>query len=151
MTNNIKVLAQYVKESSFKVANAPQVFLNKQEKPNIEISIDLDVAKISKKEDLFENIIKIKAKASVENEEVFFLEVSYAGIFALSNIEEGMIEQVLLIYCPNLLFPYLRQTVSNTVALGGFAPLMLEPIDFAALYAKKKMVENAAPINKTKN
>ena len=62
-----------------------------------------------------------------------------------------MLEQILLVYCPNLLFPYLRRIVSNMVVDGGFPPLMLDPIDFAALYAKRKEVAASAPINNTKN
>jgi preprotein translocase subunit SecB len=142
MANNIKVLTQYLKESSFKIEDAPNVFLRKQGKPNIEISVDIAVAEISENKEakVFENILKIKAEAKEENKTIFTCEISYAGIFSLANIQKDMIEQVLLIYCPNLLFPYLRQAMSNMISLGGFPLLLLEPIDFAALYAKRKKV-----------
>jgi preprotein translocase subunit SecB len=153
MSNNVKVLIQYLKESSFKVENTPHVFLENQGKPDISISVDLDVKKISEKDDIkvFENTVKITAEAKNKNKKVFTCEVAYAGIFTIADLEEKMLEQILLIYCPNLLFPYLRQIVSNMVSAGGFPPLMLEPIDFAALYAKRKNVEDSEPISNTKN
>ena len=62
-----------------------------------------------------------------------------------------MLEQVLLIYCPNLLFPFMRRIISNATADAGFAPLMLDPIDFAALYNRRKAAQNATPISDLKN
>ena len=147
--SNIKVLTQYIKDLSFEIPNAPQIFLNNQEKPNIGISVDIDAKKIAN--DAYEIALKIKADAKVAEETLFICEVAYCGIFALQNIEENMLEQILLVYCPNLLFPYLRRIVSNMVVDGGFPPLMLDPIDFAALYAKRKEVAASAPINNTKN
>jgi preprotein translocase subunit SecB len=147
--SNIKVLTQYIKDLSFEIPNAPQIFLNNQEKPNIGISVDIDAKKIAN--DAYEIALKIKADAKVAEETLFICEVAYCGIFALQNIDENMLEQILLVYCPNLLFPYLRRIVSNMVVDGGFPPLMLDPIDFAALYAKRKEVAASAPINNTKN
>jgi preprotein translocase subunit SecB len=147
--SNIKVLTQYIKDLSFEIPNSPQIFLNNQEKPNIAISVDIDAKKIAN--DAYEIALKIKADAKVDEETLFICEVAYCGIFALQNIDENMLEQILLVYCPNLLFPYLRRIVSNMVVDGGFPPLMLDPIDFAALYAKRKEVAASAPINNTKN
>ena len=62
-----------------------------------------------------------------------------------------MLEQVLLIYCPNLLFPFLRRIIANISTDGGLAPLMLDPIDFADLYARRKAANNAEPVSDTKN
>ena len=147
--SNIKILTQYIKDLSFEIPGAPQIFLNNQEKPNIGISVDIDAKKIAN--DAYEISLKIKAEAKIKEENLFICEVAYCGIFALQNIEDEMLEQILLVYCPNLLFPYLRRIVSNMVVDGGFPPLMLDPIDFAALYAKRKEVAAAAPINNTKN
>ena len=146
---NIKILGQYIKNLSFDIPNAPQVFLNNKEKPNIAISVDIDAKKIAN--DAYEVTLKIKADASAKEQKVFNCDISYCGIFALSNIENENLEQILLVYCPNLVFPYLRRVISSTVSDGGFPPLMLEPIDFNAIYQKRKKVTEAAPISETKN
>ncbi len=147
--SNIKILGQYIKNLSFEIPNAPQVFLDNKEKPNIAISVDIDATKIAN--DAFEVTLKIKAEASAKEEKVFNCEISYSGIFSLLNIENENLEQILLVYCPNLLFPYLRRIISNIVSDGGFPPLMLDPIDFNTLYNKRKKVVESIPINNTKN
>ncbi len=147
--SNIRVINQYIKDLSFEIPNAPNVFLNNQEKPNIALSVDIDAKKITK--DSFEITLKVKADATSANNKLFICEISYCGIFALQNIENEMIEQVLLVYCPNLLFPYLRRIVSNVVSDGGFPPLMLEPIDFSSLYEKRQETLQSMPVNDTKN
>jgi preprotein translocase subunit SecB len=147
--SNIKIISQYIKDLSFELPSAPSVFLNQQDKPDINLNIDIDAKKIS--DDLFEVILKISANAKIKKEKFFICEISYAGLFSLQKIEAGMLEQVLLIYCPNLLFPFLRRIVSNLTADSGLAPLMLDPIDFAALYARRKAVAESQPVNDTKN
>jgi len=146
--SGIKVITQYIKDLSFESPDAPSVFLNPQEKPNIKIAIDLDAKKIA--EEAFEVTLKINADATAK-EKLFICEITYAGIFSIKKIEGEMLEQVLLIYCPNLLFPFLRRIIANTTSDAGFAPLMLDPIDFAELYAKRKAAANAVPVNDTKN
>ena len=82
---------------------------------------------------------------------LFKCDITYAGIFQIGQIDNDMIEQILLIYCPNLLFPYLRRIISNLTTDAGLAPLMIDPIDFATLYTKRKQAENSTPVNDTKN
>ncbi len=95
--SNIKVIAQYIKDLSFETPQAPEIFLDKQTKPDIGLSIDIDAKKIS--QEIFEITLKITAKAEAEKKKLFLCEISYCGLFALQNIEEEMIEQVLLVYC----------------------------------------------------
>ncbi len=147
--SNIKILAQYVKDLSFKVPQAPEVFLTTNEKPDIRISIDIDAKKIAAEN--YEISLKISADASSKDKKLFLCELTYCGIFLLKQIEGEMLEQVLLIYCPNLLFPFLRRIITNATSDAGFAPLMLDPIDFAELYARRKAAEKATPVNDTKN
>ena len=147
--SNIRVIAQYIKNISLNVPEAPQVFLEPKDKPNIAISIDIDARKIA--EESFEITLKIAADASNSSQKLFLCELSYAGIFTLEKIEGEMLEQVLLIYCPNLLFPYLRRVISNVTADAGFAPLMLDPFDFADLYARRKAAEGAQPVSDLMN
>ena len=69
----------------------------------------------------------------------------------IGEIEGDVLEQILLIYCPNMLFPFLRRIVTTTTADAGFSPLMLDPIDFATLYAKRKATQNSEPVSDVKN
>jgi len=148
--SNVKIHAQYIKDLSFKISNTPDIFLNPQDKPDVGLSIDIDAKKISE-DGLHEIILKISATATQAKAELFKCDLSYAGLFNISKVKEDMIEQILLIYCPNLLFPFLRKIIASTTADAGLSPLMLDPIDFAALYARKKKVENSEPINDTQN
>jgi preprotein translocase subunit SecB len=132
-----------------KVENAPEIFLSKKDKPDINISIDIDAKKIA--ESTYEISLKIKAIAKSGEQGLFNCQVDYAGIFALGQIEGDVLEQILLIYCPNLLFPFVRRIITNITADAGFSPLMLDPIDFATLYARRKQAEKSEPISDTKN
>lgn len=134
--SRIKVLSQYIKDLSFEVPNAPSIFLEKHEKPNINLTIDIDAKKIN--QDISEVTLKINAKATADEKVVFICEAAYSALFAISDIKDEEIEQILLIYCPNILFPFVRRIISNAVSDGGFLPLMIEPIDFFDLYNKRK-------------
>lgn len=147
--SNIKVISQYIKDLSFETPASPEIFLNNQGKPDIDLSIDIDAKKIS--DEIYEVILKITANAAVKDKKIFLFEASYAGLFALQNIEDEMIEQILLIYCPNLLFPFLRRLLANLTSDGGFPPLMIDPIDFNDLYSKRKKLTDSRPISDTKN
>ncbi len=136
--SNIQINSQYVKDLSFEVPNAPGIFLTQANKPNINLSIDIDATRLSV--NAFEVILKIKADARGEDGKVIFIcELSYAGVFTIDEKiqDQREIEQLLLIYCPNILFPFARKIIANCTIDGGFPPLMLEPIDFAALYKKR--------------
>lgn len=149
--SNIRVIGQYIKDLSFEIPNAPKVFLSQQEKPDIALSVDIDAAKISE-DNIFEVSLKISADATVKKENLFLCEVIYSGIFLIEEkIEEEILEQVLLVYCPNLLFPFIRKVIANNVVDGGFPPLMIDPINFAELYEKRRQAAESSPINNTKN
>ncbi len=147
--SNIKVIAQYIKDLSFETPATPEIFLENQEKPNIELSIDIDAKKMG--EQIYEIILKISANAATQKKKIFLCEVAYGGLFALQNIEEEMIEQILLVYCPNLLFPFIRRLIANLTSDSGFPPLMIDPIDFADLYNKRQKATATSPVNNTKN
>lgn len=140
--SNIRINSQYVKDLSFEVPNAPEIFLTQPLKPNIGLSIDIDATRLSV--NAFEVILKIKADARGGNEGddekvIFICELSYAGVFIIDEKiqDQKEIEQLLLIYCPNILFPFARKIIAGCTIDGGFPPLMLEPIDFADLYKKR--------------
>ena len=147
--SNIKVISQYIKDLSFENPHSPEIFLANQGKPDIELSIDIDAKKIS--DEIYEVILKISANATTKEKKIFLCEASYAGLFALQNIEAEMIEQILLIYCPNLLFPFIRRLIANLTSDSGFPPLMIDPIDFTDLYSKRRKLTDSEPISDTKN
>ncbi|MBL6664546.1 MAG: protein-export chaperone SecB [Rickettsiales bacterium] len=152
--SNVKIISQYIKDLSFNIKNTPNIFLKPTTKPNIALSIDIDAKKISNEKNTsnYEITLKITAKATKDDDEKFFTcNVEYAGIFNIGAIEGDMLEQVLLIYCPNLLFPFVRRIITNISTDAGLAPLMLDPIDFALLYNRRKQATNSQPISDTKN
>ena len=139
--SNIKVISQYIKDLSFETPASPEIFLEGHGKPNIELSIDIDAKKIS--DEIYEITLKILANASSNSTKIFICEIAYAGIFSIQKIEDEMMEQILLIYCPNLLFPFLRRIIANLTIDSAFPPLMIDPIDFADLYSKRKIISDS--------
>lgn len=137
----IKIAKQYIKELAIAVPKSPEVFVNPQDKPNIDISIDIDAKKIS---DLaYEVILQLKSQA--DNGNLFTSNIHYAGIFAFDEEEDiNNLEETLLVTCPNLLFPFARSIMANLTADAGFSPMLLDPIDFKKLYQKR---QKSATIN----
>lgn len=135
--SNLQINSQYIKDLSFEVPNSPEIFLTPSSKPDISLSIDIDAKRLSV--NAFEVILKITANATGNEKTIFVCELSYAGVFTLDEKlqDEKDIEQVLLIYCPSILFPFARRIIASATIDGGFPPLMLEPIDFADLYNKR--------------
>ena len=88
----------------------------------------------------FEVVLKMRVSAQQEEKTIFLLEIAYGGLFVLDKVPDEVMQPLLLIECPRLLFPYVRRIISDLVSDGGLPPLMIEPIDFAALY-RSKMVE----------
>lgn len=140
MTNDeaprISIEAQYVKDLSFENPNAP-ASLRGDIKPNVEMSLDLHIARIEKEKDIFEVNLNIQATAISNDQTLFVVELMYAGIFTLFNVNEEERKFILGVHCPALLFPFARQIIANTTQSGGFQPLMVDPIDFGALYNNK--------------
>jgi len=133
----VVINTQYVKDLSFESPEAPACFLEIKTAPKIDLALDIKVQHLEK--EAYEVILEIKAKALHEGKSLFLIELEYAGLFTIKNIEkEEQKEQVLLIYCPNLIFPFARRVVADVSRDGGFQPLMVNPIDFAALYAQQK-------------
>lgn len=135
--SNIQINSQYVKDLSFEVPGAPEIFMNVAAKPDITLSIDIDAKKLA--ENVFEVTLKTNAKATGNEDTIFICELSYSGVFTLdAKIQDQKeIEQILLIYCPNILFPFARKIIAGCTIDGGFPPLMLEPINFGELYQKR--------------
>lgn len=131
----MQIVGQYIKDLSFENPGAPNGF---SERPQIEFAVDLQARR--GEADHFEVEMKIRANATGDGKTLFLLELVYAGLLRLQNIPDDAIQQVLLIEAPHMLFPFARRIVADVVRDGGMMPLMIEPIDFAALY-RAKMAE----------
>jgi preprotein translocase subunit SecB len=124
----------YIKDLSLEVPNAPQVFLQK-ENPQVGIELQNKAARVD--DGIFEVVVTITVTSKIEDKVVFLVEVAQAGIFTIRNVPEENIPAVLGIACPNILFPYAREAVSSMVTKAGFPPVLLNPINFEALYAQQ--------------
>ncbi len=138
----LRMQKMYIKDLSFENPNSPDIYLMKQkEEPNVEVNLQLKHKKI--KEDHYEVALEITAKIMAKGEEektMFIMEIEHAGVFLVKNIPEEHVDMVLAVDCPTLLFPFTRQIVSQVSIDGGFAPFLMEPINFMGLYqnAQKK-------------
>lgn len=129
------VLAQYLKDLSFESPRAPEIFQNAQT-PQMDVNVDVNGRSIGP--DQYEVELSVSAKASQTGESVFIVEASYAGAFEIKNLPREQLEAVMLVECPRLLFPFMRQIISDATRNGNFPPLMLEPIDFMAIFMANK-------------
>nr|CRH07949.1 Protein-export protein secB [Candidatus Magnetococcus massalia] len=122
----------YLKDLSFESPNAPESFRDDSE-PKAEFNLDTKAAK--KDDSHYEVSLEVNIKVEdPEGNPLFLVEVVYGGLFMIRNIPEEHIPMLLGVDCPNIIFPYLRQVVSNVVLEGGFKPMVLDPINFAALF-----------------
>ena len=134
---NLQVVAQYIKDLSFENPGAPSGLTAR---PQIELGVDLQARRGDAEH--FEVEMKLRVTAKGDDKPLFLLELAYAGLFRLTNIPEEAIQQILLIQAPFVLFPFARRIVADVVRDGGMPPLMIEPIDFVALY-QSKMAQGA--------
>tara|TARA_B100000427_G_C15514400_1_gene597576 strand:- start:112 stop:588 length:477 start_codon:yes stop_codon:yes gene_type:complete len=130
--------AQYLKDLSFENPNPLEAFKN-QDKPDISVNVNTSVKKLP--DNAFEVTLDIKTDAKKKGNVSFIAEVSYAGIFTLNKVPPEHEKPLLLIEAPRMLFPFARNVLAETTRDGGYPPLMLNPIDFAALYHKQVEAE----------
>ena len=131
----------YVKDVSLEVPNAPEIFLE-QDSPEVGIQLQIGVKKLS--EDAYEVTLTVTVNAKIGEKTVFLIEVGQGGIFRIRNIPEDNMAPLLSIACPNILFPYARETVASLATSAGFAPVVLQPVNFEALYAARAQQEQEA-------
>ena len=123
----------YLKDVSVETPNSPQVFTEKWE-PKVEFNLASNTAKLQ--DDLFEVALTTTVTVKLGEKTAYLIEVCQAGIFAVKGFEENEMGPMLGSYCPNLLFPYAREAVSDLVTKAGFPPMLLAPVNFDALYAQ---------------
>lgn len=133
----------YVKDLSFEAPNAPKTFLAPwQPEVNVELSTAANRLEDGKN---YEVVLSLTVTVKNDNATAFLVEVKQAGIFLIDGVPDGQMNQLLGAYCPNLLFPYARETVSDVVTRGSFPQLLLAPVNFDAVFAEaqRKRTEQA--------
>ncbi len=125
----------YIKDLSVEVPNAPAIFLENQA-PEVALQLQTKAQHLS--DEAFESTLTVTVTAKIGEKTVFLVEISQSGIFLIRNVPEENLEPLLSIACPNILFPYAREVISDTVARAGFAPVILQPVNFEALYAAQQ-------------
>lgn len=131
----IHVLGQYVKDLSFENPAAPQSMRPSETSPTLNVNVNVNARPHSETD--FEVEVKLDGRAQRGEDVLFIVEVTYAGLFQIRNVPKEHVQPVLLIECPRLLFPFARQIVADMTRQGGFPPLMIDPVDFAALYRQR--------------
>jgi preprotein translocase subunit SecB len=166
------VNVQYVKDMSFEVPNAPQIYTTLRSQPQVNINLDVNARRIQEGQNVYEVTLMIRAEAreptpggapngqatngqapaasaaaGAAAPTVFVAELAYAGVFTLNNLPENTVEPVLLVECPRILFPFARNILSDITRDGGFPPVLLQPIDFVALWQARRQQagQTAAP------
>jgi len=128
----ISIGVQYVKDLSFESPNAPQVFASVQGQPEINVGVNVHTRALG--DHGYEVLLVIKLDAKLSGKTAYIAELSYGGVFVVSALPEEQLKLFLLTEAPRLLFPFARAVMADAIRDGGFAPVMLSPIDFMALY-----------------
>ena len=131
----------YLKDASLEIPNAPQIFTDRSQP---QVGVELSNFAQQLEENVFEVAIKVTVTSKIEDKTVFLVEVTQAGIFQIRGVPEENLEMIVGITCPNILFPYARESVSDLVVRAGFQPVLLNPINFEALFAQQKQQQAEA-------
>jgi len=144
------VNVQYIKDLSFEVPHAPDIYASLRSQPAVSINLDVQARAIQDGQSVYEVVLSVKAEArepaagssngaaAAEGRVVFIAELHYAGVFTLTGVPPEAVEPLLLIECPRLLFPFARAVLSDTTREGGFPPVLLQPIDFVGLWQARR-------------
>ncbi len=133
----VRVLGQYIKDLSFENPNVAKLLAGAPENPSLKVEIDVSSSKFNT--DVYESAIDFKASATTGSIGVIYdFELAYAGLFRIENVPPQALEPMLLVHCPMLLFPFMRRIVADLTREGGFPPLLLDPVDFGALFVRKQ-------------
>jgi len=132
----VRIITQYIRDLSFESPHAPESLRAGPTQPQVDLGVELNAR--ARPDQLFEVELKLTARAARETETVFHVELQYAGLFQLVNVPESDVEPVLMIECPRYLFPFARRIIADLTAEGGFPAFLLDPLDFAGIYASRK-------------
>jgi preprotein translocase subunit SecB len=138
----LRIIGQYLKDLSFENPNAPQSLAPQQSQPDINIAVNVNARNLGPAD--YEVELHLNAKATLQGKVIFAAELLYAGAFRLENFPANLLHPAVLIECPRMLFPFARQILADATRNGGFPPLMLDPIDFAAMYQQRLQQQAAS-------
>ncbi len=130
----IAINAQFVKDISFEAPHVPQIFTELKSNPEINVSVDVQAARVQ--DAMYQVSLKIKAEAQIKEKTAFLCEVEY-GCIATVQVPAEHVEPILLIEIPRLLFPFVRNIIADLTRESGFPPLLINPIDFVGLYHQR--------------
>jgi preprotein translocase subunit SecB len=139
----IAVLAQYVKDLSFENPHAPRSIAPSAQQPAINIQVNVDAGSMSDTD--IEVTLRVEGKAESQGMLLFSFELVFSGIFRIQNVPADSMQPMILIECPRLLFPFAREIIATATRNGGFPPLLLNPIDFVALYRQRMTDAQTTP------
>jgi preprotein translocase subunit SecB len=125
----------YTKDLSLEIPNAPQVFLER-ETPQVDIQLHHNSSGVE--EGVYQTVLTVTVTAKVKDKTLFLVEAAQAGIFVVRNVPAQDLEAVLAIACPNILFPYVREVISDVVVRAGFPPVVLSPVNFEAIFQAQR-------------
>jgi preprotein translocase subunit SecB len=131
----------YVKDLSVEVPNAPEIYLER-EAPQVEIQLNTGGRAVG--DSVYEVVLTVTVTAKVGEKTVFLVEVGQAGIFRIQNVPEAEMEPLIAVACPNILFPYAREAVSDSVVRAGFQPIVLQPVNFEGMYMQRLQQQQEA-------
>jgi preprotein translocase subunit SecB len=139
----VKILSQYVKDLSFENPIVRKLIASPGDSPNLKVEVNVSADRVDG--DIYESAINFKATASNNIGTIYVLETVYAGLFKIESMPEQALEPFLLISGPTTIFPFLRRLVADVTREGGYPPLLLDPIDFAALFMRRQQELKGAP------
>jgi preprotein translocase subunit SecB len=131
----LTVLGQYIKDFSFENPNAPRSLTPSQTQPAINIQINVGAQQLAQTD--YEVSLNLEGKAESAGTVLFAFDLTFAGVFRVQNVPAETLQPLVMIECPRLLFPFAREIVATSVRNGGFPPLLLDPVDFVALYQQR--------------
>ncbi|WP_169566614.1 protein-export chaperone SecB [Sneathiella limimaris] len=136
----LSIITQYVKDISFENPNAPASLNPELSQPSVELAVNVQAKALTPEN--YEIELRVQANAKHDDNTAFILELVYGGLFLLKNFPAEALEQICMIECPRLIFPFARRVIADATRDGGFSPLQLDPIDFAGLYKAHKAQES---------
>lgn len=131
----VGVLVQYVKDFSFENPNAPRSMAPSAQQPAINVNVGVEAAPLTQTD--VEVTLRLDGKAEAQGMLLFGFELIYCGVFRILNVPQESMQPMIMIECPRLIFPFAREIIATATCNGGFPPLLLEPIDFVALYRQR--------------
>ncbi|HEX4196896.1 MAG TPA: protein-export chaperone SecB [Caulobacteraceae bacterium] len=132
----IRIMAQFIRDLSFENPRAPESLRSSTTQPQIDLGVEM--AARARPDELYEVDLKLTASAQSNGDPIFTVELLYGGLFQINGVPPETMQQVLLIECPRFLFPFARRLIAEMTSEGGFPPFMIDPIDFAVVYASRQ-------------